>query len=107
MIAVVYQIILAPAARVMLSEIRDQRILLKLQDRIDGLSFEPDKQGKPMTGDLLGYRSLRAVGQRYRILYRVERSKVLVHVVAIGIRKEGDQQDIYALAYKLLRLGLL
>ena len=107
MIAVVYQVILAPAARAMLSGILDQRVLLKLQERIDGLSFEPFQQGKPMTGDLMGYRSLRAVGQRYRILYRVERTRVLVHIVAIGIRKEGDKRDIYAVAARLFRLGLL
>lgn len=79
----------------------------KIRDRIDGLSSEPEQQGKPLFGELSGYRSLRAAGQRYRIIYRVEREKILVLVVATGIRKEGDKKDIYALARKLLRLKLL
>ncbi len=76
-------------------------------DRIDGLAEEPEKQGKPLTGELTGYRSLHAVGQRYRIIYRIEEGKVLVLVMALGIRKEGSGKDIYALARKLLRLRLL
>ena len=79
----------------------------KIRDRIDGLAEEPEKQGKPLTGELTGYRSLRAVGQRYRIIYRIEEGKVLVLVMALGIRKEGSGKDIYMLAQKLLRLRLL
>ena len=60
-----------------------------------------------MLGELEGYRSLRAVGQRYRILYAIKEEKVIVYVVAVGIRKEGDKVDVYALAKKLVRLGLL
>jgi len=59
-----------------------------------------------LTGELAGHRSLRAAGQRYRILYRVERNQVLVLVVAVGIRREGSRSDIYELARKLLRLRL-
>ena len=91
----------------MLCEISDRRVREKIRDRIDDLEEEPEKQGKPLTGDLTGYRSLRAVGQRYRIIYQVERNKVLVFVIALGIRKEGSKADIYALAKKLLRLRLV
>ena len=45
--------------------------------------------------------------RRYRIIYRVERHKVWVVIVAVGIRKEGSQADIYALAQKLFRQHLL
>jgi mRNA interferase RelE/StbE len=31
----------------------------------------------------------------------------IVTVVALGMRKEGDKKDIYQLAKKLMRLGLL
>lgn len=31
----------------------------------------------------------------------------MVLVVALGIRKEGDKKDVYNLAKKLIRLGLL
>jgi mRNA interferase RelE/StbE len=91
----------------MLETIQDRRIREKIRDRIDGLAEEPEKQGKPLTGELTGSRSLRAVGQRYRIIYRIEEGKVLVLVLALGIRKEGSEKDIYVLARKLLRLRLL
>ena len=102
-----YRIVIAPLALNMLGRITDRRIQEGIRDRIDGLAADPDKQGKPLTGDLAGYRSLRAVGQRYRIIYRVEREQVRVLVVALGLRKEGDKRDIYALARKLLRQNLL
>jgi mRNA interferase RelE/StbE len=91
----------------MLEAIQDRRIRDKIRDRIDGIAEEPEKQGKPLTGELTGYRSLRAVGQRYRIIYRIEEGKVLVLVMDLGIRKEGSGKDIYVLAQKLLRLRLL
>ncbi|MGH8058440.1 MAG: type II toxin-antitoxin system RelE family toxin [Candidatus Entotheonellia bacterium] len=74
---------------------------------MEALARDPEQQGKPLLGELQSLRSVRVVGQRYRILYRVDRGKVLVLVVAMGLRKEGDRRDIYALAKKLLRLGLL
>jgi mRNA interferase RelE/StbE len=91
----------------MLVAIQDRRVREKIRDRIDGLAVEPEKQGKPLTGELAGYRSLRAVGQRYRIIYRAKEDEILVLVVALGIRKEGSKRDIYSLARKLLRLRLL
>jgi mRNA interferase RelE/StbE len=91
----------------MLEEIQDRRVREKIRDRIDGLVEEPEKQGKPLTGELAGFRSLRAVGQRYRIIYKCEDGKIFVLVMAMGIRKEGSGKDIYALARKLLRLRLL
>jgi len=60
-----------------------------------------------MIDELAGYHSLRAVGQRYRIIYKVKEEEVLVVVVTLGIRKEGDKKDVYELAKKLIRLGLL
>ncbi|MBI3961934.1 MAG: type II toxin-antitoxin system RelE/ParE family toxin [Deinococcus sp.] len=102
-----WKIALTHPAEAMLKAILDRRIQKKIRDRIDGLALEPEKQGKPLTGDLAGYRSLRTVGQRYRIIYGVYRNQVEVLVVAVGIRKEGSKGDVYALAKKLLRLGLL
>ena len=64
-------------------------------------------QGKPLIGELDGYYSVRAVGQRYRITYTIEQAQVTVMIVALGIRKDGSKQDVYTLAKKLLRLGLL
>jgi mRNA interferase RelE/StbE len=104
---VTWKIALTPAAKQMLEAISDRRIRRGLQERIEGLASEPEKQGKPLLGELEGLRSLRAVGQRFRILYRVEKKVVLVLVVAVGLRKDGSKRDIYSLARKLLRLRLL
>jgi mRNA interferase RelE/StbE len=60
-----------------------------------------------LTGELSGYRSVRGAGQRYRIIYRIEKEKFMVWIVALGIRKEGSKRDIYALAKKLLKLYLM
>ncbi len=90
-----------------LAAIKDTRIKESISRRINALEYDPDKQGKPMTDDLTGYRGIRTVGQRYRILYRVETEQVIVVVVALGIRKEGSKTDVYELAKKLARLGLL
>lgn len=102
-----WQVIMLPIAEKLLADIGDRRVRESISKRIDGLANEPEKQGKPMIDELRGYRSIRAVGQRYRILYRVEAEHVIVLVVALGIRKEGDKKDVYELAKKLVRLGLL
>ena len=91
----------------MLKAITDRRIREKLASVIDSLESGPELRGKPLDDELAGYRSVRAVGQRYRIIYRVERSIVTVVVVAAGIRKDGSREDIYRMAAKLIRLGLL
>ena len=98
---------MTPRARGMLKAITDRRIREKLASVIDSLGSDAELRGKPLDDDLAGYRSVRAVGQRYRIIYRVERAIVTVVVVAAGIRKEGSREDIYRVAEKLSRLGLL
>ena len=97
-----FEIQLTPLALEMLANIKDKRHQKTLSSRIDKLKIEPEKQGKPLTGQLINYRSLRAVGQRYRIVYQVENDKVVVLVVGIGLRKEGNKEDIYNLLQKLL-----
>jgi mRNA interferase RelE/StbE len=91
----------------MVIEIADRRVQQKVLAKMTALAKDPELQGKPLGADLAGYRSIRAVGQRYRIIYRVERSTVTVVVVAAGIRKAGSRADIYRVAEKLIRLGLL
>ena len=102
-----YRIVIQPTAFKLLREISDRRIRQKISDRIDKLKESPEMQGKPLIGELDGYYSVRAVGQRYRIIYTIEQAQVIVMIVALGIRKDGSKQDVYALAKKLLRLGLL
>lgn len=104
---VTWRIVITPTAVRLIKEIADKRLQEKIAIVINRLAVEPDKQGKPLTGELSGFRSIRAAGQRYRILYTVQQEEVVVTVVAAGIRKEGDRGDIYALAKKLIRLRLL
>ena len=85
----------------------EQRIRRLISQRVDQLAKSPEQQGKPLVGELTGFRTVRAVGQRYRIVYRVERREVVVVIVAVGKRKSGDKGDIYELAKKLLKQGLL
>ena len=102
-----YRVLLTHTARSMLAAITDRRTRERIRERIDGLAVEPELQGKALLGELKGYRSLRAAGQRYRIIYRVHQTSIEVLVVAIGRRTEGSREDIYRLAQRLLRLRLL
>jgi mRNA interferase RelE/StbE len=101
-----WRVVITQTAERMLASIPDARIRAQISRRIDGLAQEPEAQGKPLLGELRGFWSLRAAA-RYRILFRVQRSRVEVVVVAAGLRKEGASSDVYELAAKLLRLGLL
>jgi mRNA interferase RelE/StbE len=94
-------------AQMQLAAIKDRRIQGGLISSLRRLEYEPELQGKPLIEELAGYRSVRAAGQRYRIIYKVEDERVMVLVVALGIRKDGDKKDVYNLAKKLIRLGLL
>lgn len=100
-------IIILPIAEKLIAEISDRRVRESIARRIDNLEYEPDKQGKPLKDELMGFRSIRAIGQRYRIIYKVDEDKVKVLVVMLGIRKDGDKKDAYELAKKFMRLGLL
>jgi mRNA interferase RelE/StbE len=91
----------------MLQGISDQRVREEVLARANKLRTDPEKQRKALLGELAGLRSLRTVGQRYRIIYRVERGRVLVLVVSVGIRKQGSRRDIYELARKLLHSRLI
>lgn len=102
-----WQIFLTPTASAMLAEITDRRVREKIVATIDRLTEEPGKQGKALVGELAGFRSIRAVAQRYRIIYRLQGEAIVVIVVAAGIRRAGARDDIYSLAKKLLRLRLL
>ena len=102
-----WQILLTPTALKLLSDISDRRIREKIGAVIDRLTEDPEKQGKALLGELAGFRSLRAVGQRYRIIYQIRDNEIVVVIVAIGIRRDGAKDDIYNLAKKLFRLRLL
>jgi len=102
-----WQVIIMPQAKKHLAAILDRRIQEKMKSSLRRLEYEPELQGKPLSDELAGFLSVRAVGQRYRIIYKVDEERVIVFVVTVGMRKEGDKKDAYALAKKLARLGLL
>lgn len=102
-----YGIEITPAALEMLKGMKDRRIVGQIVQRIDRLRDDPEKQGKPLLGELSGYRSVRAAGQRYRVIYRIQDTSVIVIVMAVGIRKEGDKRDIYKLVRKMIQLNLI
>jgi mRNA interferase RelE/StbE len=102
-----YSIQFTEASKAALASIPDKRIQQGILTRIAKLKDEPEKQGKALIGSLDGYRSVRAVAQRYRIIYRIEADDILVIVIMLGLRKEGDKKDVYNLAKKLLKAGVL
>jgi mRNA interferase RelE/StbE len=97
-----YRVELTPLALEMIEAIQDKREQQGIIERLQKLKLEPIQQGKPLTADLKGYFSVRAVGQRYRIVYQVKADQVLIIVVGVGRRKDGDKKDIYTLLKKLL-----
>jgi mRNA interferase RelE/StbE len=102
-----YQIEITPAALESLEAITDRGTRSAIVLRIDVLSQEPERIGKSLRGLLTGFMSIRAAGQRYRVVYRIDASKACVGVHMIGIRKEGSRHDIYELAEHLVRRGLI
>jgi mRNA interferase RelE/StbE len=97
-----YEIKITTLALEMLTAIKDQREQEKLRDRIEQLKVEPEKQGKALVDSLAGLRSIRAVGQRYRIIYKIGQTQILVIIVGVGRRKDGDKKDIYTVLQKLM-----
>ncbi len=86
-----------------------------LLDKASGLTKvdNPEAANKPLVGPLQGY--FRICYSRYRAIYTIKKESssagVLIQItilfVAAGIRKEGDKSDVYRLAQRFRKLGLL
>ena len=64
---------------------RDSRIVISvLEKRV--ANGEPDKLGKPLSGDLAGFRRIRT--GHLRIVSRVDGVKIQVFVIAVGKRRD-------------------
>jgi len=74
---------------------------------IDRLADDPERQGKALLGELAGFRSIRAVGQRNRIIYQIRGNEIVVVIVAVGIRRDGARDDIYNLAKKAFQAEIV
>ena len=79
----------------------------QILSKIEQLKEEPLLLGKALVGPLKEFRSARAAGQRYRIIYKVLELQIVVIVVAVGIRKSGHKKDIYELMKKYIKVGIL
>jgi len=95
-------VFLTEEAEQRLLAIKDRRIRKLLYAKAMKLRESPYQQGKPLIRDLAGYRSVRAVGQRYRLIYKLDGVRHEVWVVSLGIRKEGDKTDVYKIASRLM-----
>ena len=102
-----YQVDITPAALEALEAVADRRTRSAIVRRIDAMAEEPKKLGKPLRGWLTGFLSLRTAGQRYRVIYKVDDEKKRILVYLVGIRKEGNRRDVYALAERLVKRGLI
>jgi mRNA interferase RelE/StbE len=69
-----WKVEMAELAEKQLAAINDTRIREGIAECINRLQFEPEKQGKALDDELTGYRSVRAVGQRYRIILRLKKN---------------------------------
>jgi len=102
---VIYGVVLSANARANLKVITDGRHRKLIVARIEELAAAPLQLGEPLVAELHVYRSIRAVGQRYRILYRVDNTQVLIIVVAIGLRRDDSPEDVYKEAPRLALRG--
>ena len=90
-----------------------RRGFLKKADELYECS-DPRRVHKPLVGPLQGY--FRITFGRYCAIYTVHEERqpngkvtlrIMVRFVAAGMRKEGDQKDVYQFALRLLKLGVL
>ena len=70
-----YQVVLTKQARKLFKKIKDRREQQLLLDKLEKLKYNPNIQGKALVKELSGYRSVRAVGQRYRIMNYLSSSR--------------------------------
>jgi mRNA interferase RelE/StbE len=75
---------------------RAQKILRAIEERI--INGEPDKSGKPLAGNLAGYRRIRTGDTR--IVYKVVEHRIHIFIIAVGNRRDDE---VYDLAVKRLQ----
>lgn len=79
----------------------DKRIATKLADFMEDLNTLPEQKGRPLSGELSGLYSRHVIGNRFRIIYEIDRTACRVSVVSVGIREAGSRRDIYKLTKKI------
>lgn len=99
-----YKIKLTQIAADLLKKI-DKGSQKQIIKKLEELKEEPLRKGKSLKGNLSEFRSIRAAGQRYRIIYQIKDDELIIIIVAVGIRKDGDKKDIYNLLKKFVNQG--
>ena len=91
----------------MLADIRDRRVRSQIVAKLRALQQDPERLGKPLVGELKRCYSVRAAAQRYRVVYQITPERLIVVVIAVGIRRQDDRGDIYEVARRLIRNRLV
>ncbi|MFK0570387.1 type II toxin-antitoxin system RelE/ParE family toxin [Endozoicomonas sp.] len=73
-----------------------RRILKIIENRM--AHGEPEKSGKPLSGTLSGLRRIRTGNTR--IVYEVNKGKIRILIVAVGMRRDSE---VYKLAEKRVK----
>jgi len=69
------------------------------------LAVDPEGYGLPLRGSLAGY--WKHQFGNHRVVYRIYREQRVVVVCAVGVRKQGDAEDIYRQLESVARTGRL
>ena len=69
------------------------------------LAVEPEGYGLPLSGSLAGY--WKHQFSNHRVIYRIYPERNVVVVCAVGVRKQGDAEDIYRQLESVAKTGRL
>jgi len=69
------------------------------------LAMDPEGYGLPLHGPLAGY--WKHQFGNHRVVYRVYRQRSVAVVCSVGVRKQGDAEDIYRQLESLAKTGRL
>lgn len=69
------------------------------------LSVDPEGYGLPLRGSLAGF--WKHQFGNHRVVYRIYPQRLVVVVCSVGVRKQGDAEDIYRQLESVARTGRL
>ena len=69
------------------------------------LAIDPEGYGLPLRGSLAGY--WKHQFGNHRVVYRIDPQHGVIVVCAVGVRKQGDAEDIYRQLESFARTGRL
>lgn len=92
---------------------QDGSVRKKFAVQLDALTQTPNTIGKSLSNELAGYKSVRVLGRRYRIVFRVTsdpRGKAgagsfvpgVVEVPYLGPREDGSHDDVYNITRQIV-----